>query len=93
MTVSSPSGELDGMAQRAEALRHALTVIALYLDGAVLHGAAGAAEALELGGDVLERDAPRAEAAYHGDDLAAAVASVAEDAHDAILGDAPRHGA
>src|SRR5688572_1853058 len=72
------------MSERAETLRHALTVVALDLEGVVLDGAAGPAEVLELRGQALERRPALAQAAYHRDDLARAVAAIAEDADDDV---------
>src|SRR4029450_13348977 len=80
------SGELDGVAEGAQLLGNALPMIALDLDDAVLHGAARSAEALELGGERVQGGAARAETVDHRDDLAAAVAAIACDAHDAIVG-------
>src|SRR4029450_4433460 len=80
------SGELDGVAKGAQLLGNALPMIALDLDDAVLHGAARSAEALELGGEGVEGGAARAGGVDHRDDLAAAVAAIACDAHDAIVG-------
>src|SRR5215813_6080794 len=80
------SGELDGMPEGAQLLGDALPVIALDLDDAVFHGAARAAEALELGGERVEGGAARAQAVNHRDDLAAAITAVARDAHDAVVG-------
>src|SRR5262252_6727036 len=80
------SGELDGMSEGAQLLGDTLPVVALDLDDAVLHGAARAAEALELGGECVERGAARGQAVNHRDDLAAAIAAVARDAHDAVVG-------
>src|SRR5499433_1789448 len=80
------SGELDGMPEGAQLLGDALAVITLDLDDAVLHGAARAAEALELGGERVQGGAARAQAVNHRDDLATAIAAVARDAHDAVVG-------
>jgi hypothetical protein len=74
------------MAEGAQLLGDALPVIALDLDETVLHAAARSAEALELGGERVEGGAARAETVDHRDDLAAAVAAIACDAHDAIVG-------
>src|SRR5215475_8616994 len=80
------SGELDGVPEGAQLLGDALPVIALDLDDAVLHGAARAAETLELGGERVEGGAARAQTVNHRDDLAAAIPAIARDAHDAVVG-------
>src|SRR4030095_6508925 len=74
---------LDRVAEGAEVLGDALAVVALDLDGAVLHGAAGAAEPLERSGAPL--DLTDGQASDHGHDLAIPAAAVAKDAHDAVV--------
>jgi len=67
---------------RLQAPGDLLAVVALDLDGAVLHRAARAAQALQVARDRLQ--VAWIEAAHHGHGLAAAAALLARDADDAV---------
>src|SRR5262245_39787279 len=84
--------ELNDVAELAQACGHALAMIALDLDRAILHPTASAAQALELRGARLQRAAALGQAADHRHRLAVAPAAVAEQAHEAIVRDARGRG-
>src|SRR3954468_12394340 len=83
--VRLPAGELYLVAERGQLLCQALAVVALYLDRAVSHRATGAAGTLELGRERDELVAGLRQAANHRHGLAAAVALLARDSHDAVV--------
>ena len=71
------TGQLDAEADLLQSGGHLLAVVALDLDHAVLHGAARAAEALELGCDLGELRLVTDDAGHDGDRLAAAPLALA----------------
>src|SRR4051812_39770642 len=75
---------LDGVTQGPEPLGDPLAVVALDLDHAVLDGAAGAAEALELLGQGALGRVAAGYAGDGGDGLAAASAGLPADAQHAV---------
>ena len=64
----------------------AVSVVALDLDGSILHGASRAAEAPKLAPPRVERGAALGQSMDHRHDLAAASRAVSRDSDDAILG-------
>ena len=82
----SSSGQLNAVAERAEALRHTLTVVALDLDVGLPESAARAAKAPELRRTSLKLDTAFREPANDRYCLAAAVAAFAGDPDDAVIG-------
>src|SRR5437588_8825030 len=80
----SSARQLDGEAAGAERLRHLLTVVALHLDHAVLDRSARAAEPLQRGRDLGQAFLAARQAGDHSHGLAAALLTVAGDAHDTV---------
>src|SRR5262249_5382919 len=75
----SATGQLDRVAERAQALGHALPVLPLDLDGAGLDRPAGTTEPPQLRGQLLQPGAGRGQAADHGHGLAGPARPLAED--------------
>ena len=67
-------------------LGDAISVVALDLHGAVLHGAARAAETAKLAAPRIERGAALGQSMDHRHDLAAASGAVSRDSDDAVVG-------
>src|SRR5438552_16078658 len=82
------SRELDAMAEGAETRGDPVAMVALDLHGALLDGASGPAQALELGRARFELAGRQA--AKHGHDLAVAPAALAKDSHHGVLRHARR---
>src|SRR5215470_5943352 len=88
----SPAGQLDGVAEGAQALGQPVAVVALDLHDPLLEGAAGAAQPLELAGARLQRRAALGQPVDHGHGLAVVTAAIAEKPNDAVARDRRLHG-
>jgi hypothetical protein len=69
-------------------LGDAISVVALDLHGAVLHGATRSAEASKLAAPRVQRGAPLGQPVDHRHDLAAASGAVPRNSNDTIVGKA-----